>query len=47
MNGLKLKDLYDGFRDPATIRSLAERIGEEAAKVPALLKSTTTIATIY
>jgi len=27
---LKLKDLYDGFRDPATIRLLSEQIGEEA-----------------
>jgi len=27
---LKLKDLYDGFRDPSTIRLLAEQIGEEA-----------------
>ena len=30
MSELKLKDLYDGFRDPATIRILAEQIGEAA-----------------
>ncbi|WP_345970120.1 hydrogenase formation protein HypD [Sulfurimonas sp. HSL1-6] len=30
MSELKLKDLYDGFRDPATIRMLAAQIGEEA-----------------
>jgi len=30
VSGLKLKDLYDGFRDPATIRLLSEQIGEEA-----------------
>lgn len=30
MSGLRLKDLYDGFRDPATIRSLADQIAKEA-----------------
>ncbi|WP_345985488.1 hydrogenase formation protein HypD [Sulfurimonas sp. HSL-1656] len=30
MSELKLKDLYDGFRDPATIRMLAAQIGEAA-----------------
>ncbi|MHC3993204.1 hydrogenase formation protein HypD [Thiomicrolovo sp. ZZH C-3] len=30
MSELKLKDLYDGFRDPATIRMLAAQIGEGA-----------------
>lgn len=33
MSSLKLKDLYDGFRDPDTIRSLAKQISEEAAKL--------------
>ena len=30
MSELKLKDLYDGFRDPATIRMLSAQIGEAA-----------------
>ncbi|RLA71668.1 MAG: hydrogenase formation protein HypD [Epsilonproteobacteria bacterium] len=30
MSELRLKDLYDGFRDPETIRALARRITEEA-----------------
>ncbi len=30
MRTLELKDLYDGFRDPATIRSLAKQIVDEA-----------------
>ena len=33
MSSLKLKDLYDGFRDPDTIRSLAREISEEAEKL--------------
>jgi hydrogenase expression/formation protein HypD len=33
MSELKLKDLYDGFRDPDTIRSLAREISQEAAKL--------------
>lgn len=33
MSNLKLKDLYDGFRDPDTIRSLAKQISAEAAKL--------------
>ncbi len=33
MNELKLKDLYDGFRDPDMIRSLAEKIKQEAWKL--------------
>jgi len=33
MSVLKLKDLYDGFRDPDTIRSLAKQISQEAAKL--------------
>ena len=33
MSILKLKDLYDGFRDPDTIRSLAKQISQEAAKL--------------
>jgi hydrogenase expression/formation protein HypD len=31
VSGLKLKDLYDGFRDPETIRLLARQIRDEAA----------------
>lgn len=33
MNGLKLKDLYDGFRNPDTIRTLSKQIFREAAKL--------------
>ena len=33
MSELKLKDLYDGFRDPDTIRTLAKQILEEAEKL--------------
>jgi len=33
MSVLKLKDLYDGFRDPDTIRTLAKQIAQEAAKL--------------
>ncbi len=33
MSALKLKDLYEGFRDPDTIRSLAKQISYEAAKL--------------
>ena len=33
MSVLKLKDLYDGFRDPDTMRSLAKQISQEAAKL--------------
>ena len=33
MSGLRLKDLYDGFRDPETIRSLAKQIETEAARL--------------
>lgn len=38
MSELKLKDLYDGFRDPDTIRSLAVQISQEAAKLKEPLK---------
>jgi hydrogenase expression/formation protein HypD len=38
MSKLKLKDLYDGFRDPDTIRSLAVQISQEAAKLKEPLK---------
>lgn len=38
MSELKLKDLYDGFRDPGTIRSLAVQISQEAAKLEEPLK---------
>ena len=31
VSDLRLKDLYDGFRDPGTIRSLSKKIAEEAA----------------
>jgi hydrogenase expression/formation protein HypD len=34
MPTLELKDLYDRFRDPATIKALAKLIGEEARKLP-------------
>ena len=30
---LKLKDLYDGFRDPQAIKTLAALINKEAAKL--------------
>ncbi len=33
MSSLKLKDLYDGFRDPDTIRSLAKQISHEAQQL--------------
>ncbi len=33
MSRLKLKDLYDGFRDPDTIRSLASEISQEALRL--------------
>ncbi len=33
MSVLKLKDLYDGFRDPDTIRFLAKQIAQEALKL--------------
>jgi len=35
---LKLKDLYDGFRDPQTLRTLAAQIGEAAARMPEPLR---------
>lgn len=38
MSELRLKDLYDGFRDPATIRLLAEQIREEAKGLEAPLR---------
>ncbi len=38
MSELRLKDLYDGFRDPDTIRSLATQISQEAAKLEEPLK---------
>ncbi len=38
MGGLQLKDLYDGFRDPGTIRSLARQIAEEAKKLEGSLR---------
>ena len=38
MRELKLKDLYDGFRDPDTIRSLATQIRQEASKLREPLK---------
>jgi hydrogenase expression/formation protein HypD len=33
VSGLRLKDLYDGFRAPEVIRALAEKIAKEAAKM--------------
>ena len=38
MSELKLKDLYDGFRDPDTIRSLAAQISQESSKLSEPLK---------
>jgi hydrogenase expression/formation protein HypD len=38
VSGLRLKDLYDGFRDPSTIRLLAEQIRDEAKKLQAPLR---------
>lgn len=38
MRGLKLKDLYDGFRDPSTIRALANKITEAASRLEAPLR---------
>ena len=38
MSELKLKDLYDGFRDPATIRLLAGQIRDEAKKLQGPLR---------
>ena len=38
MSELKLKDLYDGFRDPGTIRLLASTIAEEAEKLSGPLR---------
>lgn len=35
MNELKLKDLYDGFRDPGVIKALAAQIEKEAAQLKA------------
>lgn len=37
MNELQLKDLYDGFRDPDTIRMLAKEIEEEAKGLDEIL----------
>eukprot|EP01029_Cantina_marsupialis_P024615 TRINITY_DN63728_c0_g2_i1.p1 TRINITY_DN63728_c0_g2~~TRINITY_DN63728_c0_g2_i1.p1 ORF type:complete len:330 (+),score=61.99 TRINITY_DN63728_c0_g2_i1:1106-2095(+) len=34
MSELKLKDLYDGFRDPKTIKALKKLIDEESKKLP-------------
>ncbi len=33
MNELKLKDLYDGFRDPKTVKALKSLIDKEASKI--------------
>lgn len=33
MSELKLKDLYDGFRDPKTVKLLASKIKEQASKL--------------
>lgn len=38
MSGLKLKELYDGFRDPETIRSLAKQIARESEALEAPLR---------
>jgi hydrogenase expression/formation protein HypD len=38
MGELQLKDLYDGFRNPDTIRSLAKQIADEAKKLEAPLR---------
>lgn len=38
MRELQLKDLYDGFRNPDTIRSLAKQIADEAKKLEAPLR---------
>lgn len=38
MGELQLKDLYDGFRDPDIIRSLAKQIAEEAKKLESPLR---------
>ncbi|WP_345976957.1 hydrogenase formation protein HypD [Sulfurimonas sp. HSL3-7] len=38
MSELQLKDLYDGFRNPDTIRSLAKQIAREAEKLEAPLR---------
>lgn len=38
MSELKLKDLYDGFRDPDTIRTLAKQIASEAERLDAPLR---------
>ncbi len=38
MHQLQLKDLYDGFRNPDTIRSLAKQIADEAKKLEAPLR---------
>ena len=38
MSELRLKDLYDGFRDPDVIRALARTITEEAKKLKVPLK---------
>jgi len=38
MGELQLKDLYDGFRNPDTIRSLAKQIADEAEKLETPLR---------
>ncbi len=38
MSELELKDLYDGFRDPDTIKALAWAINEEAKHLKEPLK---------